>query len=283
MMTNVFGKESPRRNFILTRNASNRVWNDVKPHYDVGVRLGWWSATPAALPAVDTAGETPQATVSGTQNAARQTDTAAPAPLGGRTKRLADVVIALCALALASPIMLMVFLLIRATMGGPAVYSHIRVGFDGKPFSCRKFRTMVANSDEVLREFLARDPEAARQWAEIRKLKNDPRITFLGRILRKSSLDELPQLFNVLRGEMSCVGPRPIVADELSRYEGFAADYLAARPGITGLWQVTGRSSTDYSSRVALDSQYVRNWSLWSDLVILSRTVFAVMRFDEAS
>ncbi|WP_378942527.1 sugar transferase [Mesorhizobium sp. ANAO-SY3R2] len=179
--------------------------------------------------------------------------------------------------------MLVVFLLIRATIGGPAVYSHIRVGFHGKPFNCCKFRTMVANSDEVLRELLARDPEAARQWAENRKLKNDPRITFLGMILRKSSLDELPQLFNVLRGEMSCVGPRPIVADELSRYGGFVVDYLAAKPGITGLWQVTGRSSTDYMSRVALDSHYVRNWSLRADLVILFRTIFAVMRFDDAS
>ena len=129
----------------------------------------------------------------------------------------------------------------------------------------------------------ARDPQAARQWEEKRKLKDDPRVTFLGKLLRKSSLDELPQLFNVLRGEMSCVGPRPVVAAELSHYGSFAADYFAARPGITGLWQVTGRSGTDYPLRVALDSRYVRNWSLRADLAILFRTIFAVMRFDEAA
>ena len=281
MATNVFGKRTPRRNFGGTRQSSKGVPKIADPHYDTVVPFDWGRTSPAA-PFDKTSGG-PRGAASRPHSSARQTGEARPTPLGGRTKRLADVVIATCALILASPIMLVVFLLIRATIGGPAVYSHVRVGFHGKPFNCCKFRTMVANSDEVLRELLARDPEAARQWEENRKLKNDPRITFLGMILRKSSLDELPQLFNVLRGEMSCVGPRPIVADELSRYGGFVVDYLAARPGITGLWQVTGRSSTDYLSRVALDSHYVRNWSLRADLVILFRTIFAVMRFDDAS
>lgn len=204
-------------------------------------------------------------------------------PLGGRAKRLTDLVIALCALALASPVMLFVALVIRLTTGGPAFYSHTRVGFGGKPFKCYKFRSMVSNADEVLHEYLALNSDAAKQWEESRKLKCDPRVTFLGMLLRKSSLDELPQLFNIVRGEMSCVGPRPIVADELCRYGNGIGDYLATRPGLTGLWQVTGRSSTDYSSRVALDCYYVRNWSLWADLVILVRTIFAVMRFGEAS
>ena len=204
-------------------------------------------------------------------------------PLGGWQKRLADVVVAFVALILAAPVMLAVALLIRVTTRQPALFLHNRIGFSGKPFSCYKFRTMVANSDEILSEYLARDPEAAREWEQTRKLRYDPRVTLLGLMLRKSSLDELPQLFNILRGEMSCVGPRPLVVDELERYGDRVGEYLQTRPGLTGLWQVTARSSADYAYRVALDSQYVRNWSLWVDLVILARTAFAVMRFDRAS
>lgn len=283
MTTNVFGKRIPRRDLGQTRKTPYRERRNLTPHFKPVVPLDCERVSLSALPAFDKAGGAPQGALDGPLDVARQTDKAPPAPLGGRSKRLADVIIALCALILASPLMLLVFLLIKATSGGPAVYSHVRVGFHGRPFRCCKFRTMVANSDEVLRELLARDPEAARQWEENRKLKNDPRITFLGTILRRSSIDELPQLFNVLKGEMSCVGPRPIVADELSRYGGFVGDYLATRPGITGLWQVTGRSSTDYLTRVALDSHYVRNWSLRADLVILFRTIFAVMRFEDAA
>ena len=194
-----------------------------------------------------------------------------------------DVTVALIALVLASPVMLMIALLVWLTDGGPAIFSHSRVGFGGKPFACYKFRTMVANSGQVLIDHLASNPEAAREWEQNWKLKHDPRITFLGHILRKSSLDELPQLINVLRGDMSCVGPRPVVPDELQRYGISAADYLKARPGLTGLWQVTGRDAMDYASRVAIDSRYVRNWSIWSDFVILCRTAIAVMKFDQAS
>ncbi len=198
-------------------------------------------------------------------------------------KRFVDVVLALTVLVLASPVMLIVALSIRIATGGPALYSHERIGFKGQSFKCYKFRSMVANSDEILREHLAGNAEAAREWQDNHKLKNDPRITFLGALLRKSSIDELPQLFNVLKGQMSCIGPRPIVQDELWRYGASVGDYLATRPGLTGLWQVTGRSSTDYARRVELDSYYVHNWSLWVDVKILIRTVFAVMRFDEAA
>jgi exopolysaccharide production protein ExoY len=194
-----------------------------------------------------------------------------------------DVTVALMALVLASPVMLVIAILIWATDGAPAIFSHTRVGFDGKPFACYKFRTMVANSGQVLIDYLASNPEAAKEWEQNWKLKTDPRITFLGHILRKSSLDELPQLVNVLRGDMSCVGPRPVVPDELQRYGVSAADYLQARPGLTGLWQVTGRDAMDYPSRVSCDCRYIRNWSIWADVVILGRTIFAVMNFDHAS
>jgi exopolysaccharide production protein ExoY len=194
-----------------------------------------------------------------------------------------DVTVALIALVMAAPVMLVIALLIWVTDGGPAIFSHTRVGFNGKRFACYKFRTMVANSQQVLVDYLASNPEAAKEWEQNWKFKNDPRITFLGHILRKSSLDELPQLINVLRGEMSCVGPRPVVPDELQRYGACAADYLQARPGLTGLWQVTGRDAVDYASRVSIDSRYVRNWSIWADVIILGRTIFAVMKFDQAS
>jgi exopolysaccharide production protein ExoY len=206
-----------------------------------------------------------------------------PTPLGGWPKRLTDVAVAVAALLLASPLMLIITVFIRITAGGPAFFPHHRIGFNGRPFVCYKFRTMVANSEQVLREHLARDSEAAEEWARCRKLKHDPRVTLWGHILRRSSLDELPQLFNILRGDMSCVGPRPIVPDELQLYGACAQDYLRARPGLTGAWQVSGRSNTDYANRVALDSHYVRNWSLWTDFAILLRTTVAVMRFDEAS
>jgi exopolysaccharide production protein ExoY len=204
-------------------------------------------------------------------------------PIGGLFKRAMDLIIAGTALILAAPVMIVICLLIKIVTGGPAVFSHSRVGFGGKPFNCYKFRSMVANSDEVLKTYLDANPNARKEWEETHKIRNDPRVTFFGRLLRKSSLDELPQLINILRGDMSCVGPRPIVKDELSRYGDHQAEYLRTRPGLTGLWQVSGRSSLDYDNRVALDSQYVRNWSIWLDVVILLRTIVAVMRVDRAS
>jgi len=204
-------------------------------------------------------------------------------PIGGLLKRVMDLIIAGTALVLAAPVMILVGLLIKIIAGGPAIFSHSRVGFGGKPFSCYKFRSMVANSDEVLKTYLDANPDARKEWDETRKIRNDPRVTLFGRLLRKSSLDELPQLINILRGDMSCVGPRPIITDELKRYGEHQAEYLRTRPGLTGLWQVSGRSSMDYDNRVALDSHYVRNWSIWLDVVILLRTIVAVMRVDRAS
>ncbi|WP_246678851.1 sugar transferase [Mesorhizobium sp. B2-5-7] len=204
-------------------------------------------------------------------------------PIGGVLKRIMDLVIAGAALVFAAPVIILVGLLIKITAGGPPIFSHSRVGFGGRSFDCYKFRSMVRNSDEVLSAYLDANPDARREWEETHKIRNDPRVTLLGRLLRKSSLDELPQLINILRGDMSCVGPRPIVKDELRRYGEHQAEYLATRPGLTGLWQVSGRSSMDYDNRVALDSQYVRNWSVWLDVVILLRTIVAVMRVDRAS
>ncbi len=204
-------------------------------------------------------------------------------PVGGLLKRILDLIIATTALVMAAPVMIVVALLIKMTAGGPAVFSHSRVGFGGKPFSCYKFRSMVANSEDVLKSYLEANPNIRMEWEKTHKIRNDPRVTFLGRMLRKSSLDELPQLYNIIRGDMSCVGPRPIVKEELLRYGDHVGEYLRTRPGLTGLWQVSGRSSMDYANRVALDSQYVRNWSVWFDIAILFRTIFAVMRFDRAS
>ena len=155
-------------------------------------------------------------------------------------------------------------------------FAHTRVGRHGRLFRCFKFRTMVPNAAEVLAELLARDPAARAEWARDRKLRNDPRITPIGRLLRKTSLDELPQLFNVLRGEMSLVGPRPVMPDELERY-GEAQDRLSqVRPGLTGLWQISGRNDVDYERRVHLDAWYVRNWTFWYDILILFRTLLVV-------
>ncbi|TCN31267.1 sugar transferase [Sinorhizobium americanum] len=206
-----------------------------------------------------------------------------PTPLGSWPKRALDLTVASVALVLAMPLMLIVALLIAVFIGRPILFVHRRIGFNGRPFNCYKFRTMVENADQVLEEYLAYNPRAAEEWRETQKLKNDPRVTLVGQILRKSSLDELPQLINVLRGEMSCVGPRPIVVEELRRYGSTAQEYLKARPGLTGLWQISGRSDVDYARRVALDAQYIRSWSILADLVILARTAVAVMRFDEAS
>src|SRR5690606_35484553 len=183
-------------------------------------------------------------------------------PIGGTTKRLLDLLVAVLALIPASFLMLTAILLIKATTGGPAFFKHKRVGFEGKPFYCYKFRIMVCNGDQVLADYLRDNPDARREWEETRKLRYDPRITFVGAMLRKSSIDELPQLFNVLKGEMSCVGPRPIVADELERYGAAAGMYLKMRPGMTGLWQTSGRSCVDYARRVAFDVDYGQNWSL---------------------
>jgi exopolysaccharide production protein ExoY len=198
-------------------------------------------------------------------------------PLGGWLKRAVDISIASVVVVLLLPLIVLIGLTIKLSMGGPVIYAHRRVGHNGAPFNCYKFRTMAVNSDELLRKYLASDPDAAQEWLSTRKLRNDPRVTALGNALRRSSLDELPQLLNVLRGEMSCVGPRPIVAEELEIYGRHAKEYLRARPGMTGAWQVSGRSDTTYQERVALDCAYVSNWSVWLDLLILLKTIPAAI------
>ena len=180
-------------------------------------------------------------------------------------------------LVMSLPVFVILALLVRAD-GGSAFYSQERIGRGGRRFGCLKFRSMVVDGDAKLEALLAADPAARAEWEATRKLKDDPRITAVGRFLRGHRLDELPQLLNVLRGEMSLVGPRPVIAAELATHYGAAAEhYLSVRPGITGLWQVSGRSSTSYDTRVALDVRYATNPSLLADLRILLRTPAAVL------
>jgi len=195
-----------------------------------------------------------------------------------KVKRVIDAALALMILILVAPVMLILWVLAQSD-GGSAFYSHKRVGFMGREFGCLKFRTMVVNSDAVLEAHLVANPTAQAEWEASRKLTNDPRVTWVGRFLRATSLDELPQLFNVLFGDMSLVGPRPVVRAELNRFygaEGRTA-YLSVRPGLTGLWQVSGRSDVGYAQRVALDTEYVRSTSLLLDAQILMRTVAVVL------
>jgi exopolysaccharide production protein ExoY len=192
-------------------------------------------------------------------------------------KRAIDLLGAGTLLLLTAPAFLALALLIKAD-GGPVFFAHQRVGRRGRRFGCLKFRSMVVDSGARLAALLESDPVARAEWEASRKLKDDPRVTRIGRFLRASSLDELPQLLNVLRGEMSLVGPRPVVAHELTEHYGEAArDYLALRPGVTGLWQISGRSDTSYATRVALDSRYARSLSLRTDLAILLRTPLVVL------
>ncbi|WP_435268136.1 sugar transferase [Shinella sp. BE166] len=202
--------------------------------------------------------------------------TGAP-PVGGISKRSFDILVALAALVVLSPIFVLIMALVKYSDGGGSIfYGHRRIGYNGTTFRCLKFRTMAENGDALLHQYLEQNPAAYEEWRTTRKLQHDPRVTVVGTVLRKLSLDELPQLFNILRGEMSIVGPRPVVEDELELYEASAVYYLQTRPGLTGLWQVSGRNDVSYESRVAFDTHYVRNWSLVSDLVIVARTIPAV-------
>jgi len=191
-------------------------------------------------------------------------------------KRAFDIIAAIFALLLLSPVMLCLYFIVGRDGGNP-IYAHRRVGKNGNTFDCLKFRSMIVNSDEVLKQHLSENPAARAEWMQSHKLSNDPRITSIGRFMRESSLDELPQLLNVLRGEMSIVGPRPIVTEEQSKYGEYLPYYLEMVPGITGLWQTSGRSNTSYRERVLLDVWYSRNWSIWHDLVIILRTVPALI------
>jgi Undecaprenyl-phosphate galactose phosphotransferase WbaP len=196
-------------------------------------------------------------------------------------KRAFDIVGAIFLSILLSPLILAIITLIRIE-GQPVLFWHKRIGRNGRSFHCLKFRTMVRNAEQVLRHLLNEHPELRDEWTKNFKLRNDPRITKTGRVLRLTSLDELPQLWNVLRGEMSLVGPRPIVRAELLRYGRNASRYLAVKPGLTGLWQVKGRSDTTYRRRVAMDKFYVRNQSILLDIYILAATPSAVLRRNGA-
>lgn len=192
-------------------------------------------------------------------------------------KRLLDVMVASVALSCLMPIMMIIAVWVKLD-GGTCFYAHERVGLRGKPFKCYKFRSMRPHSDQVLQEYLQQNPEAAAQWHLNRKLTWDPRVTAIGKWLRKLSLDELPQLWNVIRGDMAIVGPRPVTRDELINYYHFYADcYASVRPGITGLWQVSGRSNTSYDQRVKLDMTYVHNVNWRMDTDIIMRTPLAVL------
>ena len=194
-----------------------------------------------------------------------------------RAKRVFDLALGLAVLPVIAVMVGLLYLVVRAVDGHPVFFSQMRVGRGGVMFRCWKLRTMTPDAEARLENILARDPEAAREWRETQKLQNDPRVTRLGRILRKTSLDELPQLYNVLRGEMSLVGPRPIVRDEISRYGEDFDFYSAVRPGVTGLWQVSGRSAVSYERRVELDRRYAETWTIGGDVLIILKTAGAVL------
>jgi undecaprenyl-phosphate galactose phosphotransferase len=196
-------------------------------------------------------------------------------------KRAIDVTGALSLLIITLPITLFLCFAIRRD-GGPAIFRHKRVGRFGIPFYCYKLRTMRIDADRVLAELLASDPQAQAEWAADFKLRNDPRITKFGQFLRKSSLDELPQLWNVLRGDMSLVGPRPIVPEEIERYRRYFVHYQSVRPGLTGFWQVSGRNDVTYRRRIAMDTLYARRWSLRFDMMILVKTVRTITSVNGA-
>jgi exopolysaccharide production protein ExoY len=194
-----------------------------------------------------------------------------------RGKRALDVMLALLLMPLIGPVILILWLLVRCG-GGPGFFGHTRIGRNARPFRCWKIRTMAPDADRRLSDLLQQDPGAAVEWARSFKLKQDPRVTRLGRFLRRTSLDELPQIWNVLLGEMSFVGPRPVTAGELAYYGQDQRAYLSFRPGITGLWQVHGRADGGYDRRVGFDKDYAKVMSLTMDLGLIFRTGLTVMR-----
>lgn len=193
-------------------------------------------------------------------------------------KRFFDIIFSLCVLFFGAPIFFLIALLVAIPSRGRVVYIQKRIGRGGKPFNCYKFRTMHPNADKQLKKLLEENPKLKDEWLKNHKLRHDPRITLIGRFLRKTSLDELPQFINVIKGDLSIVGPRPVVEDELKRHLGpKAAKILSIRPGITGLWQVSGRNDTNYANRVKLDEQYVDKRSFLLDLQLVLKTIPAMI------
>ena len=199
-------------------------------------------------------------------------------PYNRAFKRIFDLVLTIVGGIIISPILLGIAFAVAVDNRGRVIFAHKRVGAAGKKFPCYKFQTMVPDAEAKLKKYLDENPEARREWEETFKLTNDPRVTKLGNFLRRTSLDELPQLWNVIRGDMSLVGPRPIVQEEVPRYGKNIREYYMVLPGITGMWQVSGRSDTTYPERVAMDTWYVRNWSVWIDIMYLFKTVKAVVQ-----
>ena len=195
-----------------------------------------------------------------------------------RFKRILDTALTVCGILLLAPTAVLLALCIKLDSHGPCLYRQERIGRGGRRFQALKFRTMVVDAEDRLAACLARDESLRREWEQNHKIKDDPRLTRIGALLRKSSMDELPQLWNVLAGEMSLVGPRPIIEAEREKYGRVFEEYVRVRPGLTGLWQISGRNDTGYERRVRLDQYYVRNWSVWFDIWILAKTVPAVLR-----
>lgn len=215
--------------------------------------------------------------VSGSNTSAREARPSPPPWVGDRAIRAMDIAVAMLALIFALPLLITIAIAIRLSDPGPMLFAHRRVGKGGRPFACLKFRTMTVDADARLKALLESDPVALEEWTRTQKLRRDPRITWLGTFLRRSSLDELPQLINVVRGEMSLVGPRPIVESEIGRYGRHFAVYCSVKPGVTGLWQVQRDHDTSYRRRVAFDVAYARSRSLLFNVRILALTVPTVL------
>jgi Undecaprenyl-phosphate galactose phosphotransferase WbaP len=199
-----------------------------------------------------------------------------------KTKRIIDLTLVVLSGFIVIPLSLLLSIMIQLDSPGKILYKHERIGKNGRMFTLWKFRTMFINADEILEGYLEQNPHAQIEWQQTQKIKSDPRITRMGKLLRRTSLDELPQLWNILKGEMSLVGPRPIVQSELVHYGGLANPCFSVRPGLTGLWQVSGRNNTTYEERVQFDEYYVNNWSIRLDIYILLRTILVVLRADGA-
>ena len=193
------------------------------------------------------------------------------------TKRILDILIVLFFSPLWIPIMIILAFLTKITSKGPVFYGHKRIGKNHKEIKCWKFRSMCTNSQEILEQILATDPIRRAEWEKDRKFLDDPRVTKFGKILRKTSLDELPQIFNILKGDMSLVGPRPVTEPELIKYGKYQDYVLSVLPGLSGMWQISGRSDTGYEERISFDSYYIQNWSIWLDIWILLKTVWVVI------
>ncbi len=193
-------------------------------------------------------------------------------------KRVIDFIVAALAILFTAPLYLLIAAAIKIDSRGPVFFYQMRIGRFGRPFACLKFRSMVVDADAQLSQYLLASEAAMLEWQQNQKLGADPRVTRVGRFLRRSSLDELPQLINVLLGHMSLVGPRPIVDSEITKYGEAIEEYLSVKPGITGLWQVSGRSDCSYAERVALDTKYVRTWCLQNDFIILLKTIPVVIQ-----